>query len=412
MFRKLRLQLTLINVLVMALVILFFVAATYFLMEYQMFSQSQQIMQNIAADAGSGSIHSITKSDRRYFLIKTNKFGSITDSSPDLPLTGDELSRFIERAPKKFRFKGEVEWHDVHYHFLKVPLQQDQGFLFVFVNVQQEKVTLALLLVVLIITGLICLGLGYYGSLWLADRAMIPIKNSWQRQKDFVADASHEFRTPLAVIQTNLELVMGNPEDTVENQSKWLENIRVETKHMTKLVSDLLFLARADSQQQLLDMKRFPLHTALQNACEPFKPLAEIKGIQLHLSLESFITFYGDEDRIKQLVMILLDNTLKHTPPGGNVSLTLQKRSTTAEITVSDTGEGIEQQHLPKIFERFYRVDNARSKQEGGTGLGLAIAAWIVKAHQGTIKVDSTPGLGTTFVISFLINPKQKYGNS
>lgn len=412
MFRKLRLQLTLINVLVMALVILFFVAATYFLMEYQMFSESQQIMKNIAADAGSGSIHSITKSDRRYFLIKTDKFGSITDSSQDLPLTGDELSRFIERAPKKFRFKGEVEWHDVHYHFLKVPLQQDQGFLFVFVNVQQEKVTLALLLVVLIITGLICLGLGYYGSLWLADRAMIPIKNSWQRQKDFVADASHEFRTPLAVIQTNLELVMGNPEDTVENQSKWLENIRVETKHMTKLVSDLLFLARADSQQQLLDMKRFPLHTALQNACEPFKPLAEIKGIQLHLSLESFITFYGDEDRIKQLVMILLDNTLKHTPPGGNVSLTLQKRSTTAEITVSDTGEGIEQQHLPKIFERFYRVDNARSKQEGGTGLGLAIAAWIVKAHQGTIKVDSTPGLGTTFVISFLINPKQKYGNS
>lgn len=412
MFRKLRLQLTLINVLVMALVILFFVAATYFLMEYQMFSESQQIMKNIAADAGSGSIHSITKSDRRYFLIKTDKFGSITDSSQDLPLTGDELSRFIERAPKKFRFKGEVEWHDVHYHFLKVPLQQDQGFLFVFVNVQQEKVTLALLLVVLIITGLICLGLGYYGSLWLADRAMIPIKNSWQRQKDFVADASHEFRTPLAVIQTNLELVMGNPEDTVENQSKWLENIRVETKHMTKLVSDLLFLARADSQQQLLDMKRFPLHTALQNACEPFKPLAETKGIQLHLSLESFITFYGDEDRIKQLVMILLDNNLKHTPPGGNVSLTLEKRSTTAEITVSDTGEGIEQQHLPKIFERFYRVDNARSKQEGGTGLGLAIAAWIVKAHQGTIKVDSTPGFGTTFVISFLINPKQKYGNS
>jgi len=234
----------------------------------------------------------------------------------------------------------------------------------------------------------------------MADRAMSPIKESWQRQQDFVADASHELRTPLSVVQVNLELVKGNPEETVASQSKWLDYSLHETERMSKLVDDLLFLARADSLQQTLELKHFPLPTALREVIESFRPLAEANGILLESSLYSEITYFGDETRIKQLIVILLDNALKYTPSGGQVTLGLQNWGTLAEITVTDTGEGIEQEHFAKIFERFYRVDQARSQQKEGTGLGLAIADRIIQSHHGRIKVSSSLGKGTTFVIS------------
>jgi signal transduction histidine kinase len=228
---------------------------------------------------------------------------------------------------------------------------------------------------------------------------MAPIKKSWQRQQDFVADASHELRTPLTVVQVNLELVKGNPDETVASQSKWLDYSLIETERMSKLVGDLLFLARADSQQQTLEMKQFSLDTAMSGVIDSFRTLAETSGILLETSLDSDVTYWGDEFRIKQLLVILLDNALKYTPSGGKVTIGLQKIDSSAEITVSDNGEGIEAEHLSKIFERFYRVDKARSHQKEGTGLGLAIADWIIKSHRGQVEVSSSPGKGTSFVI-------------
>jgi len=192
----------------------------------------------------------------------------------------------------------------------------------------------------------------------------------------------------------------GNPEETVASQSKWLDYSLLETERMSKLVGDLLFLARADSQQQTLEITQFSLDTALHEVIESFKPLAETSGILLESSLTSEITFMGDAFRIKQLLIILIDNAIKYTPSGGQVTVGLQNRDTSVEITVSDNGEGIEPEHLAKIFERFYRVDKARSQQKEGTGLGLAIAEWIIQSHHGQVKVSSSPGEGTTFVIS------------
>jgi len=238
----------------------------------------------------------------------------------------------------------------------------------------------------------------------MAERALVPIRLSWQRQRDFVADASHELRTPLAVMQTNLELVLGNPDETIESQSRWLNNIHAEGQRMAKLVDDLLLLARADSSQELMEMQYFPLHLALKDALQPFEAVAVSSGIELETSLESEITFYGDEARLKQLAVILVDNAIKYTPPGGRVNIELKDQERNVEIVVSDTGEGIEQKYLKRVFERFYRVDKARSRQTGGNGLGLAIAQWITTEHQGSIKISSGPGKGTTFRV---ILPKQ-----
>ena len=403
MFRRLKLRLTIMNVLIMGMLLALFITATYFIMSVEMYRSAEQTMQGIAADVAAGEPPDKAMENLdpgKNFYLKTSESGVITEVSPGARLNREQFNRMVQRDSKHLRNRGEFEWGDQTYTFLRTPLQGGEGYLWVFVDVQHEKVILLLLLAALAAVGLISLVLAFFGGLFLAERAMVPIKNSWLRQKEFVADASHELRTPLAVIQTNIELVRGNSQETVESQDEWLDNIQFEAGQMARLVEDLLFLARADSEQVMLERREFPLHTTLREAIKPLTTLAESKGVGLEADLDSPLMFSGDPNRIKQLVVILLDNAIKNTPAGGQIKLGMQLAGSSVKITVSDDGEGIEPQHLERIFERFYRVDPARSKETGGAGLGLSIADWIVHSHQGTIKVESTPGQGTTFIIN------------
>ncbi|WP_242832320.1 sensor histidine kinase [Desulfosporosinus orientis] len=372
-------------------------------MEHQIFNQSEQLVQNIASAINSGSAQQLDQfGNTDYFYIKATESGEITQTFSTNPhLDSKELNKLAEEILRRKSSKGDFDWHDLSYTFLKVPQNQQQGVLIVSVGLNRELMVLKFLLAALFITGVICLGLAFYSSLYLADKALIPIKKSWQRQQDFVADASHEMRTPLAVIQTNLELVMGNPKETVAEQEAWLKNIKIEVTHMTRLVEDLLFLARADSDQQSLEKGNFSLDKAINQVIKPLIPIADNKGITLKIDAEPEVDFYGDEKRISQLMLILVDNAIKHTPSNGKVSLKMRELGNIIEILVTDNGEGIEEQHLDKIFERFYRIDKARVKSIEGTGLGLSIANWIVKSHKGTIKVSSIPGKETVFTVRF-----------
>lgn len=405
MFRTLRLKLTLINILIMGFLLLLFVTGTYFLMEHQIFTQSERLMRNIALAIESESAEKLSQYEKtEYFYVITNAAGDITQTfSNNTRSDLKELPELVHKIFAKGKDRGDFDWHDRSYTFLKVPHKQGPGFLVIFLSIERDMEVLSFLLAALSIAGILCLALAFYSSLFLADKALIPIRKSWQRQRDFVADASHELRTPLAVMQTNLELVMGNPNETVADQEIWLKNVQTEISHMTRLVEDLLLLARIDSEQQLLELSRFSLDQAIYDVIKPIIPMAETKGIKLSLEIEPQVEFNGDEKRIKQLVVILIDNAIKHTPAGGEVALKMANRGSSVEITVSDTGEGIEPEHLEKIFERFYRIDKARSKS--GTGLGLSIADWIVKSHHGSIKVKSSPGKGTTFLVMLQNRP-------
>lgn len=405
MFRTLRLKLTLINILIMGFLLLLFVTGTYFLMEHQIFTQSERLMRNIALAIESESAEKLSQYEKtEYFYVITNAAGDITQTfSNNTRSDLKELPELVHKIFAKGKDRGDFDWHDRSYTFLKVPHKQGPGFLVIFLSIERDMEVLSFLLAALSIAGILCLALAFYSSLFLADKALIPIRKSWQRQRDFVADASHELRTPLAVMQTNLELVMGNPNETVADQEIWLKNVQTEISHMTRLVEDLLLLARIDSEQQLLELSRFSLDQAIYDVIKPIIPMAETKGIKLRLEIEPQVEFNGDEKRIKQLVVILIDNAIKHTPAGGEVALKMANRGSSVEITVSDTGEGIEPEHLEKIFERFYRIDKARSKS--GTGLGLSIADWIVKSHHGSIKVKSSPGKGTTFLVMLQNRP-------
>lgn len=401
-FAQLRKKLTKINLGVMVLLCLIMISGTYFVMRTVIFNQSQQLLQLIVSQAGSPVLSQNLRHDRniaRYFYIQVDGSGNIIDSSPELPVTEKELQQILHLVEPKHASRGHVEISDDSYTFLKVANSNQNGELIAFVSLEHDQDTLWFLLITLSAVGLIYLFFAYFGGRFLAVRAMQPIMSSWQKQKDFVADASHELRTPLAVIQTNLELVKGNKDESVASQMKWLDYIGLETQRLTKLVNDLLLLARADSDEVLLELQELSLGNVIEYTIEPFRRMAEQKGVKLCASIGEDVHIHGDENRLRQLMLILLDNALKHTPSGGSISIELLKYSIGGKILIRDTGEGIAPEHLTHIFERFYRVDKARSKHTGGSGLGLPIAQWIVHSHGGTISVDSEPSKGTVVTI-------------
>ena len=239
----------------------------------------------------------------------------------------------------------------------------------------------------------------FIGSWLLSKAAIRPIQAAWQKQLDFTADASHELRTPISVIQTNLEVVMDSPKETIESQMKWLKNIDAENKRMAKLVEDLLTLSRADTNQQTLEKETFMLDESVWEALAPFEPIAREKNIELKISVNEKFAFYGDQTRIKQLLVILVDNALNYTDGPGMVAVSLNRSEKEITLTISDTGRGIEAKDQGKLFDRFYRATKTRNLNPDGSGLGLSIAKWIVTEHRGTIQVKSAIDVGTTFIV-------------
>jgi two-component system OmpR family sensor kinase len=219
------------------------------------------------------------------------------------------------------------------------------------------------------------------------------LERLFRGQQRFIADISHELRNPLTTIRGNVDLMrrMNNCGDLAS-----LDAIQAESERMTRMVGDLLLLAQADAGLPIR-RERVELDTLMLQVYRQVRPLAE--GIELIIGVEDQAAILGDPDRIKQLLLNLVDNAIKYTPKGGKVTLGLQRVEGWAQLSVADTGVGIPAQDLSHIFERFYRVDKARSRAAGGTGLGLSIVEWIVEAHGGKIDVQSGMGKGTTFIV-------------
>ena len=255
-----------------------------------------------------------------------------------------------------------------------------------------------------VVALLIASAIGYY----MAGRALVPLKEAYDKQKQFAADASHELRTPLAVVMASADLLLADP--SIENPflRQVLEDLKSEVKKMTNLVSDLLMVARSDNNALKFKIQRLDLSEILMQVIRTMTPIAEKKNI--HLAGENFrkAIINADEQKIKQLAIILVDNAIKYTPEGGSVLVELEKVDNSRVVfAVMDSGIGIAAEDLDKVFERFYRVDKARSREMGGNGLGLAIAAEIIKLHEGKISVASKLGEGTKFTVELKVNLKK-----
>jgi signal transduction histidine kinase len=249
----------------------------------------------------------------------------------------------------------------------------------------------------LIMASAVGLILGALASLLMATRSFRPIIRALDRQRAFVADASHELRTPLTLIRTNVDAWLRRSK--TENRM-YGRNIVEEVEHLNRIVGDLTFLALADAKQLRMEPQAVELNDVVSDLMSQTRPLAEERGVTIRPSLNGGAQIEADPARLRQLLLILVDNALQHTPSGGEVSIAVLKDHGNATITVTDTGEGIPPDDLPHIFERFYRADKARSRENGGSGLGLAIAKWIVDAHKGVISVDSWVGKGTEVSVS------------
>jgi len=222
------------------------------------------------------------------------------------------------------------------------------------------------------------------------------IENAFLRVTQFTADASHELRTPISLIRTEAELALRRSRSDAEYKES-LRNILLEAERTTALVEQLLSLARTDSGRETLHMQSMNLAETVLELKDSWRQVAQIRNLQFSTDIAQDSFVLGDGTALRRLADLLLDNAFKYTPSPGRVVLSLERHDQSAVIAVQDTGPGIAEDERTRIFERFYRVDKARSRQQGGAGLGLAIAQWIVAQHHGSITVESQVGRGSTF---------------
>ena len=243
------------------------------------------------------------------------------------------------------------------------------------------------------------------GSLTETINGMIGrLERSFAEIRRFTADASHELRTPLAVIRTEAEVALRRSMTLSEHQ-QLLGSILEECERLTHLTDQLLTLSREDAGAARPASERIDLSALVQTVTESMRPLAIAKGLQLRVSGSSTLKVCGDEGRLRQVFYNLLDNAIKYTPEGGTIEVRMEARDRSALVSVRDTGIGIAPEHLPRVFDRFYRVDKARSREQGGAGLGLSISKIIVTAHGGQIDLASAPGQGTACTVTLPRKP-------
>jgi len=237
------------------------------------------------------------------------------------------------------------------------------------------------------------------GRLAATLNAMIGrLEKAFQRQKQFTSDASHELRAPLAVIEAESSLALQKERPSGDYRQS-LETISQEAKQMSSLIDQLLTLARADAGKEQWNFTEVSLDKLITNLSTDVEILCQEKGLSLQLGQMEDAVVKGDEVRLRELFMNLLNNAVRYTPAPGTVSVSLRYEGQMAIVAIKDTGVGVPPEDIPFIFERFYRVDKSRSRADGGTGLGLAISRHIADAHGGKIEVESQVGTGSTFSV-------------
>jgi two-component system, OmpR family, sensor histidine kinase CiaH len=417
MFQKTHIRLTLINSIVFIVLISILGSIIYLYTQNQLYRdvnrslldsishfQGQNSNQDSALDDGSGNSNlPPLRRDPRLIILVWNKKRQLLEQS-----RGSELFLGNEKLvePKVFNKLTDINIDDYSYRFMAVQVDTNIGKVSIQVirNTNSERELLDKLLLIMIIgcgIGILCaVASGYF----LAGRALIPIKNAWQKQQQFVSDASHELRTPLAVIQAKTELIFRSPSASIKDKIIDISTISNESRRLSKLVTNLLTLARSDSDQIEVKKESFRVDQLLMEILQQYEEIVVYQEKSLVLNPADPVSFLGDRERIHQLIVILLDNAIKFTSEGGEIRLSCSQSHSSIILQVEDSGIGILEKDIPKIFDRFYQGDKSRTGAEG-TGLGLSIAKWIIDKHHGKVKVTSSPGKGTLFEITF---PKNK----
>ena len=289
---------------------------------------------------------------------------------------------------------------------VSVPVNGREGGVAVVQAAQSRRVVweaVGDLLLILVPVGLVGLLLAGLGGLFMSRRAMQPVRDTFQRQRTFIADASHELKTPLALVKINAEVMQRNPADSGNREV--VEDQLSEIDRMDALLSDLLTLARLDAGRLDVEDKPFDLSVVAAETAGRFLKRAASEGVRLEVEVPEQLPACGDPGRVSQILAALLDNAMRHTPEGGTITVSGRLLDGQVEASIDDTGPGIAPEHLPRILDRFYRVEEARTRAGGGTGLGLSIARDLARAQDGDLSADNSPDGGASFTLRLPAGP-------
>lgn len=274
------------------------------------------------------------------------------------------------------------------------------GYAVAFVDISNMQSSFQRMLIISVQIGSSVLLVFFILSCILSKWALKPVEQAWDKQKQFVADASHELKTPLTVILADSDVLLNHSTESISSQKKWIESIQSEANRMRKLVENMLFLAKNDANRIEISMQNCSLSDICFHCVLPFESIAFEKGIDLIDEVEENIEVHGNESQLKQLILIFLDNEIKYTPKGGKIYFKLAKIQNKPVLTIRNTDSYIPPEDLKHVFERFYRVDKSR-KYQGGAGLGLSIASQIAQSHKIKLSVTSDEKQGTEFTLNF-----------
>ena len=263
----------------------------------------------------------------------------------------------------------------------------EKYYLNLFINTNSEKEMVDRFIIILSISTAVAIIISIFISYLLANKSIKPIARSYERQTEFIQNASHELRTPLTIIQAKQEMLLKSPNSKLIDKSEDITLTLNESRRLSKMVSELMDLARDDANKTLLNIVKADINSIIDEIAIPYQEMAKMENKELNIIKDCKNLIKVDINKFKELLIIVLDNAIKYTEEGDKIELNARTQDDKLFISVKDTGIGVSDEALKHIFDRFYREDKARSREKGGSGLGLSIAQTIVKNHGGTIKI-------------------------
>lgn len=420
MIKKLRRRIILVNMLLVGIVILMIFAVvcvnSYSNAEHELERGLSRVAENqgfgdmpfdkkeefkIRNPEQNNEMHGDREFDRpvqisSYIVVQVDSDGNITSTKEsDLSMDESDLKKCVETVLKEQKMSGQIGGYNLMY----VKRDNPNGCSISFADNSGIYSSLwnTLLLTFALFIG--SMGVIFLISLVLSGFAVKPVKTAWEQQKQFVADASHELKTPLTVILANNNIMMSHENSTVKDEKQWLESTEEEAQHMKKLIDQMLFLAKSDAGETNIEMSDVDFSEIVEGASLNFEPVAFEKNVMIDSQIESEITLRGNATQLNQLTHILIDNAVKYSAENSTVTISLSKSGDTTEFSVNNHGTVIAPEDLEHIFDRFYRAEKSRTTK--GYGLGLSIAQKIVQGMNGKLTAESNEQDGTTFTAVF-----------